>query len=158
MLTVGENGDYSINSKSVKLKNIEANKILTILSHSKRPSSLNYLYEIDNYEFDWAKNGQIKNIRISDYDDQNKVMGKINIPGRDAPLRRDRDGRHGVDAEGRKRALGLWQGSSENTEVCRSFLSDMESRGLALRPDILFFTDGGSGLTRALKDRFGIAF
>lgn len=29
MLIVGENGDYSINSKSVKLKNIEANKILT---------------------------------------------------------------------------------------------------------------------------------
>ena len=61
----------------------------------------------------------------------------------------------GVDAEGRKRALGLWQGSSENTEVCKSFLSDMESRGLALHPDVIFVTDGGTGLNRALKDRFG---
>lgn len=61
----------------------------------------------------------------------------------------------GVDARGYKRVLGLWQGSSENTEMCRSFLSDMESRGLALHPDIIFVTDGGSGLNRALKDRFG---
>lgn len=80
ILSVSEYGDYSINSKSIKLKDIEANKILAILSHAKRTSSLNYLYDIDNFEFDWTKNGQIKNIRISDYDNQNKVMGKINIP------------------------------------------------------------------------------
>ena len=28
-------------------------------------------------------------------------------------------------------------------------------RGLALHPDVIFVTDGGSGLNRALKDRFG---
>ncbi|MBQ3840853.1 MAG: IS256 family transposase [Fibrobacter sp.] len=61
----------------------------------------------------------------------------------------------GVDADGYKRVLGLWQGSSENTEMCKSFLSDMESRGLALHPDVIFVTDGGTGLNRALKDRFG---
>lgn len=80
ILSVNENGDYSINSTSVKLKDIASDKILSILSHAKRTSNLNYLYEIDNYEFEWTKNGQIKNIRITDYDGQNKVTGKLNTP------------------------------------------------------------------------------
>ncbi len=90
--------------------------------------------------------------------------GSVYIAGGKAKVRvprlRDENGEVvmaaiGVDAQGYKRVLGLWQGSSENTEMCRSFLSDMESRGLALHPDIIFVTDGGTGLNRALKDRFG---
>lgn len=61
----------------------------------------------------------------------------------------------GVDVDGNKRVLGLWEGGSENAEMCKSFLSDMESRGLSLHPDVLFITDGGTGLTKALVERFG---
>lgn len=78
--SVGENGDYSIKSRELKLKDIDADKIITILSYAKTTSSLLYLYDVDNFEFDWTKSGQIKSIRITDYDNQKKVIGKINIP------------------------------------------------------------------------------
>jgi hypothetical protein len=80
IFSVGENGDYSIKSKELKLKDIYADKIITILSHAKTTSGLLYLYDVDNFEFDWTKSGQIKNIRITDYDNQKKVIGKLNIP------------------------------------------------------------------------------
>jgi transposase-like protein len=61
----------------------------------------------------------------------------------------------GVDMSGQKMALGLWQGASENHELCASLFSDLERRGLALTRRILFVTDGGSGLRKALRERFG---
>ncbi len=61
----------------------------------------------------------------------------------------------GVDMSGQKMALGFWQGSSENHELCASLFSDLERRGLALTRRILFVTDGGSGLRKALRERFG---
>ena len=61
----------------------------------------------------------------------------------------------GVDVSGQKMALGFWQGSSENHELCASLFSDLERRGLALSRRILFVTDGGSGLRKALRERFG---
>jgi transposase-like protein len=61
----------------------------------------------------------------------------------------------GVDAMGEKKALGFWQGSSENHTICQELLSDLEHRGLKLSKRILFVTDGGSGLIKALKERFG---
>jgi transposase-like protein len=61
----------------------------------------------------------------------------------------------GVDLSGEKRALGFWQGSSENHEICEALFTDLERRGLALSTRILFVTDGGSGLVKALRDRFG---
>ena len=51
----------------------------------------------------------------------------------------------GVDVSGEKRALGFWQGSSENHEICETLFRDLERRGLALSRQILFVTDGGSG-------------
>lgn len=80
IFSVGENGDYSIKSKELKLKDIDADKIITILLQAKTTSGLLYLYDVDNFEFDWTKSGQIKNIRITDYDNQKKVIGKLNIP------------------------------------------------------------------------------
>ena len=61
----------------------------------------------------------------------------------------------GVDLSGQKMALGFWQGSSENHEICEALFRDLERRGLALSRRILFVTDGGSGLRKALRERFG---
>ena len=61
----------------------------------------------------------------------------------------------GVDLSGEKMALGFWQGSSENHEICEALFRDLERRGLALSRRILFVTDGGSGLIKALRARFG---
>jgi putative transposase len=61
----------------------------------------------------------------------------------------------GVAVSGEKMALGFWQGSSENHEICEALFNDLERRGLALSKRILFVTDGGSGLLKALRERFG---
>lgn len=61
----------------------------------------------------------------------------------------------GVDLSGEKRALGFWQGSSEHHEICEALFTELERRGLALSKRILFVTDGGSGLIKALRERFG---
>ena len=61
----------------------------------------------------------------------------------------------GVDIKGKKRALGLWEGATENHELASSLLSDLKSRGLNLHKDILFITDGGGGIMRSLKELFG---
>ncbi len=60
----------------------------------------------------------------------------------------------GLDQKGKKKALGLWEGATENAEIAKSLLSDLESRGLNLSKEIIFVTDGGKGIIRALKDRF----
>jgi transposase-like protein len=61
----------------------------------------------------------------------------------------------GVDVNGQKMALGFWQGSSENHEIGGALFADLERRGLVLSKRILFVTDGGRGLLKALRDRFG---
>ena len=61
----------------------------------------------------------------------------------------------GIDILGQKQALGFWEGSSENHEICEALFSDLERRGLKLSKRILFVTDGGSGIIKALRDRFG---
>jgi transposase-like protein len=61
----------------------------------------------------------------------------------------------GVDLAGEKKALGFWQGNSENHVLCEELFRDLERRGLVLSKRIIFVTDGGSGLIKALRDRFG---
>lgn len=61
----------------------------------------------------------------------------------------------GLDMSGKKMALGFWQGSSENHELCEALFKDLERRKLKLTHNIIFVTDGGSGLIKALKNRFG---
>jgi transposase-like protein len=51
--------------------------------------------------------------------------------------------------------LGFWEGSSENAEICEQLFRDLERRGLVLSKRVLFVTDGGSGIIKALKGRFG---
>ncbi|MGD0664022.1 MAG: IS256 family transposase [Syntrophorhabdales bacterium] len=61
----------------------------------------------------------------------------------------------GIDRDGRKHALGFWQGATENHEICEELLADMEKRGLSLSKKTLFITDGGKGVIKALRERFG---
>lgn len=61
----------------------------------------------------------------------------------------------GLDEAGHKHALGFWQGATENHEICEELLADLERRGLLLSRNILFVTDGGKGIIKALRDRYG---
>ncbi len=61
----------------------------------------------------------------------------------------------GIDIDGRKRVLGFWQGATENHEICKELLADMERRGLLISRKILWITDGGKGIIKELRERFG---
>jgi putative transposase len=61
----------------------------------------------------------------------------------------------GIDLAGNKTALGFWEGASENHDMCCELLADLERRGLVLGKKILFITDGGKGIIKALRERFG---
>lgn len=61
----------------------------------------------------------------------------------------------GLDAHGQKRALGFWEGATENAEVGHMLLEDLEQRGLRLSAKVLFIIDGGKGTAKALKERYG---
>jgi len=61
----------------------------------------------------------------------------------------------GIDTEGHKHVLGFWEGATENHEVCEELFSDIERRGLRLSKKIPWVTDGGKGIIKALKERFG---
>ena len=61
----------------------------------------------------------------------------------------------GLDQSGKKWSLGFWEGATENHVLCRSLLSDLESRGLKLGSEVIFVTDGGGGIIKALRERYG---
>lgn len=61
----------------------------------------------------------------------------------------------GIDMTGKKRVLGFWQGATENHAICQELFSELETRKLALSEKVLFITDGGKGVIKALKERFG---
>jgi putative transposase len=61
----------------------------------------------------------------------------------------------GLDINGQKRVLGFWEGATENAEVAQTLLADLEQRGLRLSAKVLFIIDGGKGLAKTLKDRYG---
>jgi transposase-like protein len=61
----------------------------------------------------------------------------------------------GIDLAGQKQVLGFWEGATENNDICKGLFSDLERRGLKLSKRIIWVTDGGSGIKKALRDRFG---
>ncbi|MBI4730343.1 MAG: IS256 family transposase [Acidobacteria bacterium] len=61
----------------------------------------------------------------------------------------------GVTIEGTKVPLGIWAGSSENHVVATELLQNLIERGLRVDESMLFVTDGGKGLRKALRDVFG---
>ncbi len=61
----------------------------------------------------------------------------------------------GIDTEGVKHVLGLWQGSTENNVVVKNLLSDLVSRGLDLSRPLLVVIDGSKALRKAIDDLLG---
>lgn len=61
----------------------------------------------------------------------------------------------GVDENGQKHVLGLWQGATENATVCRALLEDLVERGLNLRRRYLVVIDGSQALRAAVERVFG---
>jgi transposase-like protein len=61
----------------------------------------------------------------------------------------------GIDAQGNKHVLGLREGSTENTRVVRSLLSDLIERGLDAQRARLWVIDGGKALRKAIVEIFG---
>lgn len=59
----------------------------------------------------------------------------------------------GVSPSGRKFVLGIYQADSENGDSCLALLNDLERRGLP-STGLLFIVDGGSGLNRALDEKY----
>ena len=60
----------------------------------------------------------------------------------------------GIDALGKKHILGIWQGATENYEVCTSLLEDLVSRGLRQEGVYLFILDGSKALKKAVRKVF----
>lgn len=61
----------------------------------------------------------------------------------------------GIDTKGKKKVLGFWEGATENSTITLKLIEDLERRNLPLSSQVLFITDGGSGVIKALKDKFG---
>ncbi len=61
----------------------------------------------------------------------------------------------GVDTEGVKHPLGLWDGSSENATVTRELLTNLVARGLDLEQGVLCVIDGGKALRKAINEVLG---
>lgn len=61
----------------------------------------------------------------------------------------------GVSTTGQKMVLGYWEGATENSELCLELLTDLETRNLKLSSNQIYITDGGKGIIKALKDKFG---
>ena len=62
----------------------------------------------------------------------------------------------GVGADGKKHVLGIFQSSTENSAACRQLLEELETRGLPMQ-ELLFIVDGGSGLNKALEEKYQIS-
>ena len=61
----------------------------------------------------------------------------------------------GVTTEGEKYALGLWEGSTENTTVAQALLADLVARGLDPEQGVLVVIDGARALRKAVRTVLG---
>ncbi len=61
----------------------------------------------------------------------------------------------GVEENGSKQVLGLWQGATENATVCKALLEDLAARGLDPHRRYLFVLDGSKALRAAVEKLFG---
>jgi putative transposase len=61
----------------------------------------------------------------------------------------------GVDLQGKKHVLGLWQGATENSTVVRELLADVRERGLNTETALLVVIDGSKALAKGVKEIFG---
>ncbi|MGC2409295.1 MAG: IS256 family transposase [Methyloceanibacter sp.] len=61
----------------------------------------------------------------------------------------------GIDRQGNKRVLGLWEGATENAAACKALLANLAERGLRTDRAILVVIDGSKALAAAVRDVFG---
>jgi transposase-like protein len=61
----------------------------------------------------------------------------------------------GIDSDGRKHALGLREGTTENASVAKALLGELVERGLRTERRLLFVIDGAKALRKALRECFG---
>jgi transposase-like protein len=61
----------------------------------------------------------------------------------------------GIDKEGNKKALGAWEGSTENSRVCIDLIQSLVDRGFDVSACKLAIIDGGKALRKALDEVFG---
>jgi transposase-like protein len=62
----------------------------------------------------------------------------------------------GIDTDGVKHPLGLWDGSTENATVATTLLANLVERGLDIEQGVLVVIDGAKALRRAVRDVFGV--
>jgi putative transposase len=61
----------------------------------------------------------------------------------------------GIDEQGAKHILGVWEGATENAVACQGLLSDLVERGLNTKRTMLVVIDGSKSLAKAVRDTFG---
>jgi putative transposase len=61
----------------------------------------------------------------------------------------------GLDTNGRKHVLGIWEGATENEVACASMIENLIERGLPQNRALLFIIDGSKGLRSAIRTVFG---
>jgi transposase-like protein len=62
----------------------------------------------------------------------------------------------GVDTDGIKHPLGLWDGSTENATVATTLLANLVERGLDVEQGVLVVIDGAKALRKAVRDVLGV--
>ncbi len=60
-----------------------------------------------------------------------------------------------ITADGTKKPVGLWDGSTENKTVVRALLADLVERGLKFDDGLLVVLDGAKALSAAVREVFG---
>jgi putative transposase len=62
----------------------------------------------------------------------------------------------GIDTDGVKHPLGLWDGSTENATVATTLLANLVERGLDTEQGVLVVLDGAKALRKAVRDVLGV--
>src|SRR5215217_2769198 len=62
----------------------------------------------------------------------------------------------GIDVEGVKHPLGLWDGSTENATVATTLLANLVERGLDVEQGVLVVIDGAKALRKAVREVLGV--
>jgi putative transposase len=62
----------------------------------------------------------------------------------------------GIDTDGVKHPLGLWDGSTENATVATTLLAGLVERGLDVEQGVLVVLDGAKALRKAVRDVLGV--
>ena len=61
----------------------------------------------------------------------------------------------GVETSGKKHILGMRQGATENSVVCKELLEDIQTRGLQTDRPMMVLLDGAKALRSAVEETFG---